>query len=610
MKKIVLIIVLFFGICAVKAQERMSMQNIVLSTPVIDSSKINPYLHFCGVSHDTVINCLDNEYSQKDTTIWRKHIKVQSKGAKEIKIVFRRFILSPNAVISFYTDSSEYQYRGSSFIHRQDSSYISHFQKGDYCEIVIEIPMEEFDKNQILISQIKHFTESFEDAIKRNDYSCMIDVNCSEGNDWCNQKRSVAIYYFTEDGMDYQCTGALVNNYQNNFVQYFLTARHCATNATVWSTTEFYFNYQNTSCNSEDGWRYSYYRVQGSQMVGYCDISWSDNALLLITEPIPIQYNVYYAGVDITARSAGDKMTCIHHSMGKPKKIVSGKLKHFAGPKWEIYWDDGIIRGGGSGAPVFLNSNKRVVATVSGGFQNLDCDNNLKQEWVGKLRSCMNYSNNMQGALFGNSGLTSIDGIDRNISCQSNLSLSGNFHSPQNYDATLNGLTIQADNTITVSNATFSSDANYTLTAGDKIVFLPGTVISAGSNVTAKIAPCSGSLVSCGTHSSSSKSSENSSQEYEDNDKEKENDSKSDNMIVDNLVTVLPNPNNGTFTINININPQEIKSVQVFNVLGQSIYKQSGLPNTIIQLQSSTKGVLLVEITTTSQRITRKIIVQ
>lgn len=596
----------------VKAQiERWrNIQNVVLSTPVMDSSKMNPYLNCCGVVRDMELNCLDNEFAQRGDEIWRKQIKIQSEGAKEIEIVFQKFVLSQNAVISFYTDSSEYQYRGAYFVHKPDSSYISNIFNGDYCTIVIEIPMNELDKNQIFISQIHHLTKSFTETVRGGDYSCMIDVNCAEGNDWCNQKRSVAVFYFTEGVWRYQCTGALVNNYQNNFTQYFLTATHCLDEIVNWSTTKFVFNFQNTYCNSneheEDDFLYSYYKVQGSQRVGYCDISWSDNALLLITEPIPIQYNVYYAGIDITARSAGDKMTCIHHSMGKPKKIVSGKLQHFAGPKWEIYWDNGIIRGGGSGAPVFLNSNKCVVATVSGGFQNLDCDNNLKQEWVGKLRSCMDYSNNMQNALFGNSGLETIGGIDRNQNCQNNVNLSGDFRSTKEYDATLNGLTIQAGNTITVSNANFYNGSNYTLTAGDRIVLQPGTSIKAGATVSMKIAPCSGSLVSCGTHSSNRKSTENSLQEYEDND----NDSKSDDMLSDNLVTVLPNPNNGTFTINININPQEIKSIQVFNMLGQSIYKQSGLPNTFIQLQSSAKGIYYVEIMTTTQIHTRKIIVQ
>ncbi|GHV43684.1 hypothetical protein FACS1894180_3500 [Bacteroidia bacterium] len=481
------------------------------------------------------------------------------------------------------------------------------FFTGCNCTIVLEIPVNELDENQIIVSQIHHLTESFADVAIRADYSCMIDANCSEGNDWCDQKRSIAIYFFTEDGGRYQCTGALVNNYQNNFAQYFLTARHCTNKVIDWSTTTFYFNYQNTLCNSEDGNMYNYYQIQGSQLIEYCNISWSDNALLLITDPIPIQANVYYAGVDITNRSMGDKMTCIHHSKGKPKKIVSGKLQHFAGPKWELYWNDGVMAGGGSGAPVFLNSNKRVVATVSGGFPHLDCSNNYRQEWVGKVKSC----GDIKDVLFGKSGLTSYSGIDPIKACQSTLNLQGNFYSTHKYDAYLDGLTIQADNTITVSDATFYTDANYTITAETKIVFLPSTIIKAGSNVTAKIHPCSGNLISCSNH----RSSDNYSQEYYENDDEQVN-------IYETIVqdvqydsyfdfTIYPNPNDGNFTINI-VNTEEKRYLmEIFTTSGELLKQLQSQTNCLNINQSDLPdGVYLIKVSIGNDNITKRIVVQ
>ncbi|GHV43682.1 hypothetical protein FACS1894180_3490 [Bacteroidia bacterium] len=126
MKKIGLIIILLVSTYAVNAQGRI-VQNIVLSTPVIDSLKINPDLHFCGIVREMELNCLNNEFVQIEDEIWRKEIKIQSEGANGMEIVFRRFILSSNAIISFYTDSLEYQYKGTSFVHKPDSSYISRF---------------------------------------------------------------------------------------------------------------------------------------------------------------------------------------------------------------------------------------------------------------------------------------------------------------------------------------------------------------------------------------------------------------------------------------------------------------------------------------------------
>ena len=77
----------------------------------------------------------------------------------------------------------------------------------------------------------------------------------------------------------------------------------------------------------------------------------------------------------------------------------------------------------------------------------------------------------------------------------------------------------------------------------------------------------------------------------------------------DNPVIIYPNPNKGTFTINTNIDPQEIISVQVFSMIGQSVYKQSGLPNSTIQMPSSTGGMFYVEILTKTEKFVRKMVV-
>ena len=229
----------------------------------------------------------------------------------------------------------------------------------------------------------------------------------------------------------------------------------------------------------------------------------------------------------------------------------------------------------------------------------MDCTSSLKQKWVGKVKAC----SDIEDALFGNSGLDTYAGIDPIKYCQSTLNLQGEFHSTQEYDATLNGLTIQTGNTITVSNATFHEGSNYTLTAGDRIVFQPGTKIEAGAVISAKISPCSGSLVSCGTHSSNYKSAGNFSQEHDDSIIE-------DDILHSDIITIHPNPNNGTFTIKTNFDKEEILSIQVYNILGQRIYKQTGLSDNTIQLPHSAKGIFWVEIMTQSQPFIKKITVK
>jgi hypothetical protein len=153
--------------------------------------------------------------------------------------------------------------------------------------------------------------------------------------------------------------------------------------------------------------------------------------------------------------------------------------------------------GGGSGSPIFYNDNKRVIGTISGGLD-YNCNSALIHDWAGKLRSC----NNLKDVLFGNTGLSTVGGIDRNQSCQYNLSLSGDFYSTEYYDNSLNELPIQAENQITITNATFRPGSNYVVSAGNKIVIGQGTKIK--SNFTAKISACSNNLLLCGNEVQSS----------------------------------------------------------------------------------------------------------
>ena len=78
----------------------------------------------------------------------------------------------------------------------------------------------------------------------------------------------------------------------------------------------------------------------------------------------------------------------------------------------------------------------------------------------------------------------------------------------------------------------------------------------------------------------------------------------------DDDMQIHPNPNEGTFTIHTNIAPQEVISVQVFSMLGQNVYKQEGLPSTVIQLPQPTSGVFYVEVLTQTERFIRKMVVK
>jgi hypothetical protein len=75
-------------------------------------------------------------------------------------------------------------------------------------------------------------------------------------------------------------------------------------------------------------------------------------------------------------------------------------------------------------------------------------------------------------------------------------------------------------------------------------------------------------------------------------------------------IRLYPNPNSGTFALVPNFDPQEIKTVQIYNSFGQLIHSQQGLPQATLTLPALKKGLFMVKIVTTTNQFIHKMIVQ
>ncbi|MDR1346343.1 MAG: T9SS type A sorting domain-containing protein, partial [Bacteroidales bacterium] len=75
-------------------------------------------------------------------------------------------------------------------------------------------------------------------------------------------------------------------------------------------------------------------------------------------------------------------------------------------------------------------------------------------------------------------------------------------------------------------------------------------------------------------------------------------------------VRLYPNPNNGSFTIETNFDPQEVTTVQIYNSLGQLSYSQAGLPQAVITVPGMSKGLFVVKITTATDQFMLKMVMQ
>jgi len=236
--------------------------------------------------------------------------------------------------------------------------------------------------------------------------SCEVNVNCEEGDAWQNQKKSVCRMLQRIGQKTYLCSASLVNNTAQDLKPYILSAYHCslgeksmqatAADMTQWT---FYFHYENSVCNS------SAQPVNQKTMVGCRKMAAtsiegeSDGLLVLLNEPIPKDYNVYYNGWDIRDTPAKSGVS-IHFPSGSYASIstftspvinftfesddgmVGGAHAH-----WNAIFEattngHGITESGSSGAPLF-NENKLVVGTLTGGSSY--CNNPYRYNLYGKF---------------------------------------------------------------------------------------------------------------------------------------------------------------------------------------------------------------------------------
>lgn len=235
---------------------------------------------------------------------------------------------------------------------------------------------------------------------------CQVNVNCSEGNNWQNEKRAVALILV--NGNRY-CTGSLIRSTSNDFQPLFLTADHClggwanenykydAINSPTLNHWTFWWNYEAPGCDNpanEPG----HFTTNGATVLA--NNSYSDFALLELSEdPLSLSnYTPYYLGWDWSGTS-GTGGVGIHHPCGDLKKISTynmtpissdflNNIEDNSGSHWRVNWiqtssyGHGTTEGGSSGSPL-LNNSHRVIGQLHGGFSS--CSNLSGSDWYGKF---------------------------------------------------------------------------------------------------------------------------------------------------------------------------------------------------------------------------------
>ena len=332
--------------------------------------------------------------------VWR--FRIEAPGAKSINLLYDNFWLPEGA--KFYLYSEDQQMTIGAYTaqnNKEHGEFATSPVKGEVTILELNVPPEVSYPGEISISRIVH---DYRDILKLgyekgfgSSGSCNNNVNCPEGDDWQNQKRSVAMVILGSGTR--WCSGSMINNVRQDLTPYFLTADHCTGSSNTWIIM---FNYESPNCSNING--PTWMTVQGTTMKA--QNAFSDFALVELNETPPDSFNLFYAGwsaIDINA----DSVVGIHHPAGDIKKIsfdygqvstttylqssVPGNGSH-----WRVgNWEDGTTEGGSSGSPIY-NRDGQIIGQLHGGYASCT---SITPDWYGKFSQSWDYGSSISNRL-------------------------------------------------------------------------------------------------------------------------------------------------------------------------------------------------------------------
>ena len=316
---------------------------------------------------------------------------------------FRDFYIPENGKLFIY--SSDKTHLIGAFTHHTNpptKEYATEFLAGDKIILEYEAGISENEHPRIAIDAVGygynhlHVSRTMADTGPGTSGSCMVNINCEEGEAWQTEKNGVCQMTLPIGNYIYICSGALVNNTAEDLKPYILSAFHCidldipVTEKNLNKYT-FYFHFEHTGCENNSSIA-SYRTITGCKKIAGIPLDGgSDGLLLLLNQTIPEHYNAYYNGWD-RSNTAAQSGVGIHHPSGDYMKISTfnkvartstwygiDNIKGAPNAHWNVVFEQtanghAVTEGGSSGSPLF-NQNKQIVGTLSGGSSSCEKPN-------------------------------------------------------------------------------------------------------------------------------------------------------------------------------------------------------------------------------------------
>ncbi|WP_430412088.1 T9SS type A sorting domain-containing protein [Kordia sp.] len=350
--------------------------------------------------------------------IWR--IKFVSPGALTMNLIFDRYNIPFGGKVYIYSGDKSQILNVFTHQHNNPEEILGTWMvDGESIWIEYFEPKKVTGQGRLNIGNVIHGyrtltlpdTDATNPEALNTSGACNVDVNCditgtsATANEVKNDvRKSVGMIVVGGSG---NCTGALVNNTNNDGTPYFLTANHCLGGSVAgWA---FRFNWASdeadadcaTTAPSVDN---SFIQTASGGILRASN-SESDMALIEITDAAFFAANpdVVWAGWNRSTTDVPTLAIGIHHPDGDIQKVcvdLDGAYRNsinFNGnPSTEIWhiddWDLGVTEPGSSGSPLF-NQDGLLIGKLSGGFAACSGtnDNNL-EDWYGRFGVSWDFS--------------------------------------------------------------------------------------------------------------------------------------------------------------------------------------------------------------------------
>ncbi len=333
--------------------------------------------------------------------IWR--INIVSKGALSMNVIFDSFFMPNGGKVYLYNEDRSDLLGAYTAIQNQKSGRLGTWLvKGSNLWIEYYEPANVINQGRLHIGSVTHGyrnANTYKNQKSLGDSgNCNHDVDCPIGADWenhkNNNKKSVALLI---SGGSSFCSGALINNTENDKKGYFLTANHCYSNPANWT---FLFDWisPNPVCAGTENSTNGPVNMTISGATLRAKNAHSDFALVEINSEIPNAWNRTWAGWDNSDTNPTFEVG-IHHPSGDIMKICRDNTgavtgAHDAGSgiaqTWDITaagggWEIGVTEGGSSGSPLFDQNGRIIGQLYGGGAACSGLDDNNRLDYYGRF---------------------------------------------------------------------------------------------------------------------------------------------------------------------------------------------------------------------------------